>query len=51
VHASCVFLAYDDFIAGCIVFGPFGDAFWSMSELMSFLKMLDSCNHLQMKFR
>jgi hypothetical protein len=50
-HAPCVFLVHADFIAGCIVLDLLEMHFWPMSELMSVLKMLDSCNHLWMKFR
>jgi hypothetical protein len=51
VHAPCVVLVHDNFITGCIVLDLFKMHFWSMSELMGVLKMLDSCNHLQTKFQ
>jgi hypothetical protein len=50
-RAPCVVLAHADFIVGCIVLDLLEMHFWSMSELMSVLKMLDSCNHLRMKFQ
>jgi hypothetical protein len=50
-HAPCVVLARADFITGCIVLDLLEMHFWSMSELMIFLTMLDSCNHLQTKFQ
>jgi hypothetical protein len=51
VRAPCVVLAHDDFITGCIVLDLLEMHFWSMSKLMGVLKMLDSCNHLRMKFQ
>jgi hypothetical protein len=42
VCASCVVLAHADFITGCIVLDLLEMHFWSMSELMDVLKMLDS---------
>jgi hypothetical protein len=49
-RVPCVFLVHADFIVGCIVLDLLEMHFWPMSELMSVLKMLDSCNHLQTKF-
>jgi hypothetical protein len=49
-RAPCVVLVHSDFITGCIVLDLLEMHFWSMSELMSVLTMLDSYNHLQMKF-
>ena len=42
----CVVLVHADFIASCIVLDLLEMHFWPMSELLSVLKMLDSCNHL-----
>ena len=49
--APYVVLAHVDFIVDCIVLGLLEMHFWSMGELICVLKMLDSGNHLQMKFR
>jgi hypothetical protein len=49
-RAPCVVLVHADFITGCIVLDLLEMHFWYMSELMGVLKMLDSCNDLQMKF-
>jgi hypothetical protein len=51
VRAPCVVLAHADFITSCIVLDHLEMHFWSMSELMCVLKMLDSCNHLWTKFQ
>jgi hypothetical protein len=50
VRTPYVVLAHADFIIGCIVLDLLEMHFWSMSELMGVLKMLDSWNHLRMKF-
>jgi hypothetical protein len=50
-RVPCIFFVHADFIAGCILLDLLEMHFWSMSELMSVLKMLDYCNHLWMKFR
>jgi hypothetical protein len=50
VRAPYVVLAHADFINGCIVLDILKMHFWSISELMGVLKMLDSYNHLQTKF-
>jgi hypothetical protein len=49
-HDPCVVLAHANFITGCIVLDLLEMNFWSTSELMDVLNMLDSCIHLQMKF-
>ena len=46
-----VVLAPTEFIIGFIVLDLLEMNFWSMSELMGVLKMLDSCNHLRTKFQ
>ena len=51
VRAPYVVLAHSDFIVGCIVLDILEMHFWSMSELMSVLMMLDSCNHFRTKYQ
>jgi hypothetical protein len=50
-RAPCVVSAHADFILDCILLDLLEMNFWSMGELICVLKMLDSCNHLLMKFQ
>jgi hypothetical protein len=51
VRSPCVVSTHANFIVDCMVLDLLEMHFWYMGELICVLKMLDSCNHLQTKFR